>query len=77
MAAYRGYTSGNVAAAGGSAKVLGRLLAQLQLPARDLGRGQLVVSRQLRQRLALGEGSQRHLGFELDRVADSGCVLGS
>ena len=34
MAAYRGYTSGNVAAAGASAKVLGRLLAQLQLQAR-------------------------------------------
>ena len=45
------------------------LLAQLQLPARNSGRGQLAAGDKVSQRLALGERSQRYLGFELGRVA--------
>lgn len=57
-------------------KNLGGLLAQLQLPARDLGRGQLVVSRQFGQRLALGERGQRYLRFKLGRVTTAGAFWG-
>ena len=59
-----------------SGKNLRGLLAQLQLPARDLGRGQLVAGSQVGQRLALGERSQRHLGFELGRMAKAGAFEG-
>ena len=68
MAAYSGSTSGAAGrAAGASAKNLGGLLAQLQLPARDLSRGQL---------LSGGQVGQRRLGFELGRVATVGAFGG-
>lgn len=48
---------------------LGDMLAQLQLPAGDLGGDQLVAGRQFNQRLSLGERGQRHLSFELGRIS--------
>ena len=52
------------------------MLAQLQLPTRDLGHGQLVAGGQFGQRLALGQRGQRHLGSELGRVATAGAFWG-
>ncbi|OGX83515.1 hypothetical protein BEN48_17035 [Hymenobacter glacialis] len=57
-------------------KDLRGLFPQLQLPARDLGGGQLVMGGQLSQRLVLGERGQRHLSFELGRIATAGAFWG-
>ena len=65
------------AGSGRFSKNLGGLLAQLEFPARDLGRGQLVESRQFGQRLTLGERGQRYLGFKLGLVTTAGAFGGS